>query len=323
MAASRDVIIDWAERGHIRPEDLPRALAIVGVKPDSRAWYRFIATLLLSLGALLVAVGIIFFFAYNWQAIGRFGKFGLLEGVFMVAAGAAWFYGPGKIAGQAALLLTTLLTGALLALIGQTYQTGADTYQLFALWAVLIVPWVVVSRVAALWLIWIALINLAIAMYFQAFPGLFGVVFAGEALIWVLFAVNAIALVVWEVAARRGPHWLQGRWPPRVLNTAAGVMITTLALSAILDGSGVEHLRLLVYVAWLGAIYACYRRFATDLFALAGGVLSTVIVVAALLGKLLLDSANADGFLLIGVVVITMSGAGAWWLRRIAAEDDK
>ena len=45
-------------------------------------------------------------------------------------------------AGKAALLAAALLTGGLLALIGQTYQTGADTFELFATWAALILPWV-------------------------------------------------------------------------------------------------------------------------------------------------------------------------------------
>lgn len=323
MSARRDIVVDWAERGHIRSEDLSKALAIAGVTPDSRAWIRFLGALLLSLGALLIATGVIFFFAYNWNAIGRFGKFGLLEGTFVAAAAAAWFYGPARPAGQAALLAAALLTGALLALIGQTYQTGADTYQLFAWWAALIVPWVVVSRLPALWLIWIALLNLAIAMYFKAFPGLFGVVFSGEALLWVLFGVNGVASVIWELTARRGPQGLQGRWAARVLIGATGTMITLLALAAILDRTNVGHLRLLVYLAWLGAMYGYYRRISIDLFALAGAVLSTVIVVAALLGKLMLDSAEAGGFLFIGLVVIAMSATGAWWLRRIAAEADR
>ena len=40
------------------------------------------------------------------------------------------------MAGKAVLTLLSLLVGALLALTGQIYQTGADTYELFAWWAV-------------------------------------------------------------------------------------------------------------------------------------------------------------------------------------------
>ena len=49
--------------------------------------------------------------------------------------------------------LPSLFTGALLALVGQTYQTGADTYELFALWAFAITAWVAVARLPALWLV--------------------------------------------------------------------------------------------------------------------------------------------------------------------------
>jgi len=34
-------------------------------------------------------------------------------------------------------MVSTILVGVLLALVGQTYQTGADTWQLFFYWAIL------------------------------------------------------------------------------------------------------------------------------------------------------------------------------------------
>ncbi len=39
----------------------------------------------------------------------------------------------------------------LLAVYGQTYQTGADPYELFFGWAILIIGWVAISRFAPLW----------------------------------------------------------------------------------------------------------------------------------------------------------------------------
>ena len=51
----------------------------------------------------------------------------------------------GGRAGKAALLAASLFVGALLALIGQIYQTGADTFEMFAAWAALILPWVLVG----------------------------------------------------------------------------------------------------------------------------------------------------------------------------------
>ena len=51
-------------------------------------------------------------------------------------------------------LAALLATGALFAYFGQTYQTGADPWQLFALWALLTLPLALAARSDALWLPW-------------------------------------------------------------------------------------------------------------------------------------------------------------------------
>ena len=62
-----------------------RPLALTGVLPDRAAWRRFLSALMLSLGALLVAAGVIFVFAYNWDAMGSVAKFALAEGLLTAA----------------------------------------------------------------------------------------------------------------------------------------------------------------------------------------------------------------------------------------------
>ena len=66
------------------------------------------------------------------------------------AAGGALLAGLDRAFGQVLLIAGSVLTGVLLAVIGQAYQTGADVFELFVAWAVLILPWVFVSRSAAL-----------------------------------------------------------------------------------------------------------------------------------------------------------------------------
>jgi len=293
------------------------ALALTGATPGVSQWRRFVSALLLWLGALLIAAGVIFFFAYNWHALGRFTKFGLVEGLLAVSVIAAWIGGPDRLAGKAALLLASLVTGALLALIGQTYQTGADTFELFAWWAGLMLPWVIVARTPALWMLWIALLNLAVTFYFQAFLGFF----PEESIVWSLFALNTVALIAWEVAVRRGYDWMQERWPARLLAMASGTVVTVLACWGVVDASEAGALPIPTYFAWLIAAYVYYRRQMRDLFVLAGGVLSLIAFVATLLSHYMLRDADAGSFLLIGVVVIAMSAAGAWWLKGMASEE--
>ena len=55
-----------------------------------------------------------------------------------------------------------MATGAVLALVGQTYQTGADVWELFAAWAALMLPFAWLSRSTASWVLWLGVANLAL-----------------------------------------------------------------------------------------------------------------------------------------------------------------
>ena len=321
MAYARDEILDWADHGRIAPEKLRAALEAGGALPSAHDWRGFLERLLLWIGAVLVAAGVIFFIAYNWQSMGRYAKFALAEAAIVVALGFVWWLGLERAAGRAALLAASLLVGALLALIGQIYQTGADTFELFAAWAAAILPWVLVGRFAALWIVWIALVNLAIALYFQAFGGIFGILFGPARQLWLLFALNTVAAVIWEACAAAGVQWLRERWAARILLTASGAFATALALFDIVDWRSAGGFGVPVWLAWLGCAYAVYRRRIRDIFVLAGAVLSVIIVVSTFLGDRLIQSDATFAFLFIGLIVIGISAAGGWWLRNVAIED--
>ena len=180
MKATRQTLLDWAEQGKIPPGNLYDALSIAGVLPSRADWRRFLDLLLLWMGTLMVSAGVIFFFAYNWNDLGRFTKFGLSEALIVGALTVVWRFGLEHIAGKAMLLAGSLFVGTLLALIGQTYQTGADTFELFGIWAALILPWALAGRLAALWVLWLALLNVATVLYYQTFGGMFGLLFEPE-----------------------------------------------------------------------------------------------------------------------------------------------
>ena len=168
---ARNEILDWAEDGRIPPGDLRGALDVAGALPDSAAWRQFLDRLLLFGGTLFVAAGVIFFLAFNWNDLGRMAKFALVEVLLVVALVSVWRLGVERIAGKAALLGAALFTGALFALIGQTYQTGADTFELFAVWALAVLPWALVARFPVLWLFWLLLVNLAALLYVGTLRG--------------------------------------------------------------------------------------------------------------------------------------------------------
>src|SRR2546429_1791991 len=191
----RNAILGWSERGAIA--DARAALDMAGALPHAQHWRAFLDRLLLWSGAVALAAAVVFFIAHNWNDLGKFAKFGLVEVLVLAAALGYWRLGPEKAAGKASLLVACILFGALLALFGQTYQTGADTWELFANWAALMAPWVLLGRFAGLWMLLIAIANVAIVFYFRVFPGLFGMVFGTEHQLWALFAFDTAALVAW------------------------------------------------------------------------------------------------------------------------------
>jgi uncharacterized membrane protein len=321
MSSNRADLLDWSDQGRIAPGNLRAAFEAAGTLPDARDWRRFLDGMLLFMGVVMLASGVIFFFAFNWQDLGRFGKFALVEAPIAGGLLLTWRLGLDSISGKAAVLFVSLLTGALLALVGQTYQTGADTYELFAAWAIAILPWALVARFTPLWIVWLALVNLAVSLYFLTFGLLWGMLFAPEKLLWLLFGLNTVALAIWEGCAAAGIEWLRERWSVRILATASGGLVTALGVWDILDWRTSSHWGAPAWCVWIAAAYLMYRHWLKDVFVLAGGVLSVVVMVTVLMAKGI-SRGSADAFLLIGMAVIGMSAAGGYWLKQVATEED-
>ena len=136
------------------------ALSGLRRRPDQLELYLYRS--LTVLAALLLGAGLIFWVAANWQDQTRAFKLHLLEGAVLVSAAAAIIVPRLR---SACLLLATLSLGGLLAFVGQTYQTGADAWQLFAAWAALALAWALAARRDGLWAVWILIAGLALALW--------------------------------------------------------------------------------------------------------------------------------------------------------------
>lgn len=314
----RGAVLEWSEQQILRPEHTERALRIAGLIPQAAEWRVFVRALLLWAGVVLAASGVIFFVAFNWQAMGRFFRFGLIEVLLLAVVLIAWRLGAGSAGGQATITGAALLTGALLALIGQTYQTGADPYELFGIWALLILPWVAVARFDGLCMLWIVLAETAIGLYY----GRFGfrndsVLFGRDHGLYVLFVFHGVMLIGWEAAARAGATWLR-RWGALVLAVWGTVLATFLGAVGIADSDSVGILGLPAYLVWTVAVYVYYRRVVLEVVPLACWVLSVIVVLTTFLGKNI--DGGAGGLFLIGLMVLGLSGSGAWWIRQVLQE---
>ena len=326
MLSTRSQILHLIDQGMLDPKDAEAAMEAAGVIPDGHDWYHFVKRLLLGLGILATALGVVFFVAYNWDALEKFGKFTLVEGAVAASLLPLLWYDLDSRIGQFALLSASILVGALLALFGQTYQTGADTWQLFATWGVLILPWVVLGRFEPLWLLWIGVVNVAIVLYFTLFGFFFFVETADAAVAVVLF--NALAVVVYE---SRLPAVSEGdpRIGVRLVATVTGVAATMLALDLIIGASRHVHwLEGAVWLVWTTLHCWVYRQQIRDLFMLAGGCLSLIIAGGTLLIRAMIKAhiVDAVAFLIMALLLVLAGSGAAAWLRNTAraweAHDD-
>ena len=111
-----------------------------------QSWEKYLRLIFALLAVGLFSSGVVTFIAANWELLTKFQKlYGVQALLVAVTLLAMWIYRresrQGSTVKSYALFFVSLIViGALLALIGQIYQTGADPWQLFALWTLLQLP---------------------------------------------------------------------------------------------------------------------------------------------------------------------------------------
>ncbi|MGI0116816.1 DUF2157 domain-containing protein [Zooshikella sp. RANM57] len=148
---------------------LPRQVyyqALDMVRPEDY-WTRWAERHLMLIGSILLLVGIMFFFAYNWQDLHRFGKLGVLEAGVSLTALLSLVSRFSHTVRQILLTSAVVLTGVLFAVFGQIYQIGADAYTLFLSWSAVTLPWVIFARLAAPWVVWFVVSEIACWLFWE------------------------------------------------------------------------------------------------------------------------------------------------------------
>lgn len=315
----RQVMSQLVEHQHIAPQDIDQALFVSQVYPPPSVWHGFITKLLLWFGSLAMACAVVFFVAANWQEMGRLSKFVLLQ--FLVVAAVVVYLRVAKnsLFSQVALTAAFILLGALMAYFGQTYQTGADPWQLFFNWALLGLPWVVIARFAPLWLLLLTLLNLSVYLYHDALGAIipFGLA-RDESLFWCLLILNNASLALWEWCRVKHP-WLNQQWVGRLLAIATIYNASGLALIAIFS-SGASWLGAIAWLLLMAAAYVIYRQRQPNLFILALCCLSTIVVVVAWFANLINHIDDAGMYILLFFLTIGLTTGAAVWLKKLMKE---
>src|ERR1700736_5310305 len=125
---TRRLLGRFAAQRSLSRQAIQAALELSELRPSISEWREFAVRAMLFSGVLSFAAGMVFLVAFNWQELGVYGRFATVQTPLIAALIVAWLKGVDRLQGKLALMLAVLLTGALLALFGQTYQTGADVY---------------------------------------------------------------------------------------------------------------------------------------------------------------------------------------------------
>lgn len=305
------------EAAHGLDDDASRRLhALAGLGTEPPALKRWLPLGLAALAAALLGLGLIFWIAANWETLGRFGRFAVLQGA-IVAMGVGALARP---AWRAPLALVVLLaTGALFAYFGQTYQTGADPWQLFALWAALALPLALAVRSDLLWAPWTLIAFVAIALWIHAHTGHRWRVEPDDLAVHLLGWAAAGAIVLAMSALARSPTGA-GVWALRTAVTLAVVVITSTALAGLFSRSIATHYGVgLLVLAALAAAFVPRRSF--DVFALSAVALGLNTLAVAGLGRLLFENAHGDPIgrlFLLGALAAGMLAASVNGVLRLA-----
>lgn len=304
---------------HLDARSRARLEQLAGLGAEPTRLSRLLPLGVAVLAAALIGLGLMFWVAANWDTLGRFGRFALLQGVVVVMGVAALW--PSRMRAPLA-LLAWMATGGVFAYFGQTYQTGADPWQLFALWAALTLPLALGLRSDVLWAPWALVAMTAVSLWLHAHTGHRWRVLAQDLPVHLIGWAAAIMLVgALGAPARRFTG--AGPWSLRLAVTLTVVMVTATALGGLFHAPVAPHYVLgLIVLGITAAAFAPRLNF--DLFALSAAALGLNALLVAGLARLLFDhdfrGDPLGRLLLIGLAAAALLAASVNLILRLARQ---
>ncbi len=278
---------------------------------DKASWERFISLFLLVLGVSFSVLGVVFFFAYNWDDLHKFVKIGIIEGLAVIVVLVAFFVAKKPLLQKLLLTSAAMLVGVLYAVFGQVYQTGANAYDFFLGWTLFITIWAVVANFPPLWVIYIALVNTSIILYAEQVAENWSEMFG----VTLLFTVNVCFLVVFLLLRRIFSPTTYPSWFTNLLGLTA-IFYSTVGIVKGIGGHQVDsYFGTLLIVSLVSyGIGVWYGLMAKRSFYLALIPFSLIIIVSA---ALLDISDGAEMFLVIGIFIVVSVTLLIYFLNKL------
>jgi uncharacterized membrane protein len=268
-------------------EETANMLLEKNVFNDAGSWKKFLHLFFIVLGVGFTVSGIIFFFAYNWDSLHKFAKMGILEALIVATILAALFFKSHIIVKKSILTGAAVLVGALFAVHGQIYQTGANAYDFFFAWTLAIAIWALVVNFAPLWLLFVTLANTTIVLYSEQVAPYS---WLGTFVYLLLFILNIAVLFLFIFLSSQKKKIDFPVWFRNVLALACVGVATVGLINGIWSSkAGAEFIILLLSTIILYAMGIWYGKKIRSIFFYAIIAFSAVCFISALMLRASLD----------------------------------
>ena len=319
----RNELLELIDAERISKENIDEVLDVSEAYSTTNEFLNFLKIVLVWLGATALVLALLFFMAFNWHELGRISKFMMIEAIMATLIIFYIFLDNYKFIQQVLLMILTVVLGILLALIGQTYQTGADPWQLFAFWAFFMSPWAVVARFSGIWLLWIVLLNLSTILYYQKFDLSILMFSRGvDELVLLIFALNSFLWIIWALLSKKYSAF-QDRFIINILAFLSFFTISTLFIKTFdlsFHFNALNKWFPLLYIVFMASVYYLYRvrtlniymmsLYALSLFLVSLNILIPFIIMALASNIILLLLSLL--VLIVGLTILMVS-----WLKSL------
>ena len=246
------------------------------------------------LGLALITVSLLYLMAANWWMLPDPVQLAIPMLILLCSATASIYFDQQEWVRQSLDTVSGLMLGLSLAMIGQIYQTGADSYQLFLLWALLLLPWLYRPNIG-IFALFCVVSQLALYFYFkQSF-------WLVRAETLYLLGLNLLTGLSMIYALRYYPVL-------RYLFIAVVVLISVVSMFRFVDSDSIWYLAsvLVLPILFSAYFYTRKQQLETSLL-IAGLALSFSILIFDLTEQYLQDS--AAGLLVLALLIFSWFAA--------------
>lgn len=240
------------------------------------------------IGLALIAVSILYLLAANWWMLPKWVQLFIPQILLLGSALLSVRFAEKKKLRQSLDSVSGLMLGLSLAVIGQIYQTGADSYQLFLFWALLLLPWLSRPNIGVFALFCIVS---QLALYFY-FKQNFWLVRNGTTYLISLNLLTGLSMIY---ALRAYPVL-------RYLFIAALVLISVFSMFQFINSDSLWYLGSVMLLPMIFSIYfyTRHQQLETSLL-IAGLALSLSILIFDLTEQYLQNS--AAGLMILALLI--------------------